>query len=94
MKLDNVAYVGQQVKDEIAEAVEKTKEIPAIIKKNVDEAYKSVAKGVRRTQAAAEEAAEDARRGIKARPLTSVTAAAVAGIGVGVLLGWLIRGRR
>ncbi len=95
MKLENVAFDGQQVKDGIADAVEKIKEFPAEIKKSVDEAYKTVAKGVRRTQVAAEEAADDARRGIKARPLTSVTTAAFAGIGVGVLVGWLIaRGRR
>lgn len=94
MNLENVAYVGQQVKNEIAEAVEKTREFPAKFNKTVDVAYKQVAKGVRRTKVAAEEVVNDTRRGIKARPFTAVGIAAAAGIGVGVLAGWLVARRR
>jgi ElaB/YqjD/DUF883 family membrane-anchored ribosome-binding protein len=94
MKLENVAYVGEQLKDQVAGVVEKTKELPEKIKNGVDVAYKGVAKGYRQTKAKAEEVVDDTRRGIKANPLTSVTIAAAAGIGVGMLTGWLLTRKR
>jgi len=94
MNLDNVAYVGQQVKNEFAEAVEKTKEFPAKFKKGVDVAYKQVAKGVRHTKAAAEEAVDDTRRNIKANPFAAVGIAAGVGVGVGVFAAWMVARKR
>jgi ElaB/YqjD/DUF883 family membrane-anchored ribosome-binding protein len=94
MTMENVAYVGQQVKNEIAEVVEKTREFPAKFKKGVDVAYKQVAKGVRRTKAVAEEAVDDTRRNIKANPFAAVGIAAGVGVGVGVFTAWMVARRR
>jgi ElaB/YqjD/DUF883 family membrane-anchored ribosome-binding protein len=94
MKLENVAYVGEQLKDQVAEVVEMTKELPEKIKKGYDVAAKNVVKGYRRTKAATEEVVDDTRRGIKNQPFTAVGIAAVAGIGVGVLTTWLVVRKR
>jgi predicted NodU family carbamoyl transferase len=58
-----------------------------------NDAFRNAARGVKQLRHSAEDAVEETRHTIKARPLTAVLRAVVAGLAAGVVLGWFL-GRR
>ncbi len=94
MGTNTIAVATEQIKSEIIEGVEKLKEFSGTLKDNFDVAQKEIRRGVQRSRKAAENALEDARYGIKNRPLTWVAASAGGGLVIGLALGWVIGYRR
>ena len=93
MKPDNVAHSEENMNG-VAQMVERARDFSDKIKEGLDTATHEIRRGVRRTKEAAADAMEDARHGIKKRPLTVVAATACGAFAVGVLAGWLVRARR
>lgn len=94
MPTSGVAQATEQIKTEIVNGVEKLKELSGTLKENFETAQKEIRRGVQRSKVAVEDAVDDTRHTIKARPLASMGVSAAAGLVVGVALGWLIGRRR
>ena len=88
--MKNIAVVGEQLKTEISDTFEKAKEVSDKIRDRVDTTYRSIGKGIKHAQTAAQDAVEDARDEIKGRPLTAVAVIGAGAFALGLLTGWLI----
>jgi ElaB/YqjD/DUF883 family membrane-anchored ribosome-binding protein len=94
MKLENGAYTDEQAKNTVAELAERARDFSGMMKDKLDDASQELRRGVRRAKAATADAMEDARHGIKSRPLTAVAVTAGSALAVGMLAGWLFGMRR
>lgn len=91
MKTDILETAGDQLTD----MADKARDISTRVKDRWNHTYRDVERGVRRAKLAAEEGVDDARRSIKAHPITTVAAVAGGAFAVGLLTGWIVgRGRR
>jgi ElaB/YqjD/DUF883 family membrane-anchored ribosome-binding protein len=90
MNAENIARMGTQVRDNVAEIAEKAKDLSAKVKERLDETYDDLGRTVRRAKAATEDRLDDVRSQVKRRPLTSVATVAAGAFSVGILTGWLL----
>ena len=60
----------------------------------LENASREVRRGTRQLQESAQDAVDETRRHVKARPLTAVFAVAAAGLALGMMAGWLLGIRR
>ena len=94
MASQGIAYATEQIKTEIANRVEKLKDLSGSLKENFETAQRELRRGVERGRVAVEETVDDTRRTIKGHPLASVAISAVGGLIIGITIGWLIGSRR
>jgi ElaB/YqjD/DUF883 family membrane-anchored ribosome-binding protein len=86
----NAPRMANQVLDNVAEIVEKAKDLSAKVKERLDDTYHDLDRTVRRARAATEDRLDDVRKQVKNRPLTSVATVAAGAFAVGILTGWLL----
>lgn len=90
MLTETVVNAGEQIE----EGLEKLKEFSGSLKKSFVTAGEEVEKGWRKTRVAVKDTVQDARSGIRRRPIAVVAATAGSGVVLGALLGWWIGRRR
>lgn len=90
MKTETLNRTGEQVRANLAEMADKARNITVKVKEQWDDTYHDLERGVRRAKFAAEERIDDVRRGIKSRPLTTVTSVAAGSFALGLLVGLLL----
>jgi ElaB/YqjD/DUF883 family membrane-anchored ribosome-binding protein len=88
------ANLGDQLRTNLTDAVGKAREVSEDIRDRVGTGYRTIQRGIRDAKTTAEDAINDARREIKARPLTITATAAISGFALGLLTGWIIASRR
>jgi ElaB/YqjD/DUF883 family membrane-anchored ribosome-binding protein len=90
MNAENIARMGTQVRENVAEIAEKARDLSAKVKEHLDETYDDLGRTVRRAKAATEDRLDDVRKQVKRRPITSVATVAAGAFAVGILTGWLL----
>ncbi len=90
MMTETVVHAGEQIE----EGLEKLKEFSGNLKKSFVTAGEDIERGWRKTRVAVKDTVQDARSGIRKRPLTVVATTAGTGLVLGTLLGWWIGRRR
>jgi ElaB/YqjD/DUF883 family membrane-anchored ribosome-binding protein len=90
MKAAEKLPTPEDVIQTVHEMAEKKDEFVRGMRKTFDAVSEDINRGLKKARFAADEAIEDARHGIRKQPLTTVGIAAVTGIGLGLLAGWLI----
>jgi ElaB/YqjD/DUF883 family membrane-anchored ribosome-binding protein len=94
MKPENVAFVGEQLKNQVAEVVEKTKDFSGKVKDSIDSAYYDARRGLRRAKDFAEDTVEETRHEIKTHPFAAVAITAAGAFTLGALAGWFMSSRQ
>lgn len=94
MNLENLAYTGEQLKNDLTEFADKAREFPGKVREGVEAASREIQHGIRRTKEAATDVVDNARLGIRKKPLTSVAVTALAALAVGIVVGSVFRPRR
>jgi ElaB/YqjD/DUF883 family membrane-anchored ribosome-binding protein len=94
MPTDSIAHATEQIRSEIANGVEKLKDLSGTLKENFETAQKEIRRGVQRGRVAVEQTVDDTRRTIKTRPFAAVAVSAAGGLAIGLAIGLLIGNRR
>ncbi len=94
MALENIAYTGEQLKNDLTEFADKAREFPGKVREGVEAASREIQHGIRRTKEAATDVVDNARLGIRKKPLTSVAVTALAGFAIGMVVGSVFRSQR
>jgi ElaB/YqjD/DUF883 family membrane-anchored ribosome-binding protein len=94
MALENLAYTSEQLKNDLTEFADKAREFPGRVREGVEAASREFQQGIRRTKEAATDIVDDARLGIRKKPITTVAVTALVGFALGMIVGSVFRSRR
>lgn len=94
MATQNIVHAADQLKSGLVDGIEKLKDFSGDVKDHFESARVDVKRGIETTQAAVKDAARDARRRVRTRPLTALAATAIAGLALGFTAGWLVGNNR
>jgi ElaB/YqjD/DUF883 family membrane-anchored ribosome-binding protein len=94
MKTETLTAPFEGLKEGAANAVERAKNLSIKVGEKLDTTYDDVARGVRKIKTSAEDTIDDTRHYIKVHPLAAVAGTALGAFAIGVLTGYIVRGRR